>query len=93
MGAIDTDHQYRRERCDFNSHPHQTDIVCHQREIHGEHQHLVHRMIEAYGDWRQPADLNLVADIARAENTGGEGNESGQDDEDPVEVVHQQIIA
>ena len=58
-----------------------------------EHQHLVHGVIEAQIGRRQPAGLELVADVARAEHAGGEADEGGEHDEDDVEVVDQQIAA
>ena len=69
------------------------DIVGDQRQVHGEHQHLVHGVIEAQMRRRQPADLDLVADIARAEHAGGEADEGREHDEDVVEIVDQQIGA
>src|SRR5262245_43392830 len=91
MGAVDADHRHGGERCELNRDPHHADIIGDQREIHGEHQGLVHRVIESHIDWRQPADLDLVVDIARAEHAGGEAHEGGEHDEDLVEVVQQQI--
>ena len=93
MGAVDADHQHGGERRELDRHPHQADIVGDQREVHREHQHLIHRVIEAQVGRRQPAGLQLVADIARAEHAGGEADEGGQHDEDVVEVVDQQIGA
>src|SRR5262249_43327410 len=72
-------------------HPHHTDVVGKEREIHCEHQQLIHRVVEAQEPRRKPADLELVADIARAEYAGCEADERGQHDEHVVEVVHQQI--
>ena len=93
MGAVDADHQHGGQRRELDRDPHQADIVGDQREVHGEHQHLIHGVIEAHVGRRQPADLDLVADIARAEHAGGEADEGGQHDEDVVEVVDQQIAA
>ena len=87
VGAVDADHEHGGERRKLDRHPHHADIVGDQREVHREHQHLVHRVIEAQECRRQPADLELVADIARAEHAGGEADEGGQHDEDVVEVV------
>src|SRR5215475_4687575 len=91
MGAVDADHQHGGERCELDRDPHHADIVGDQREIHGEHQGLIHRVVESHIDRRQPADLDLVVDIARAEHAGGEAHEGGEHDEDLVEVVQQQI--
>src|SRR5215467_12928655 len=91
MGAIDADHRHGGERRELDRDPHHADIVGDQREIHGEHQGLVHRMIESHKDWSQPADLDLMVDIARAEYAGGESHEGGEHDKDLVEIVHQQI--
>jgi hypothetical protein len=48
-------------------------------------------MVEAQESRREPADLELVADIAGAEHAGREADERGQHDEHVVEIVHQQI--
>jgi hypothetical protein len=93
VGAVDADHQHGGERGHLDRHPHQPDIVGDQREVHGEHQHLVHGMIEAHEPRAEPAGLDLVADIAGAENAGGEADKRREHDEDLVEVVHQQIWA
>ena len=93
VGAVDADHQHGGERRELDRHPHHADIVGDEREVHREHQHLVHRVIEAQERRGQPADLELVADIARAEHAGGEADERGQHDEHVVEVVDQQIGA
>jgi hypothetical protein len=47
MGAIDADHEHGRERRQLDRDPHHADIVGDEREVHGEHQHLVHRVVEA----------------------------------------------
>ena len=47
---------------DLDGDPHQADIVRDQREVHREHQHLVHGVVEAEVGGCQPADLQLVAD-------------------------------
>jgi len=62
----------------------QPDIVRGQPEIHREHQELIHGVIEAQVAGRQPADLQLVADITALKNAGRETDESGQDDEHVV---------
>src|SRR6185312_14812802 len=93
VGAVDADHQHRGQRRHLDCNPHQADIVSHQREVHREHQRLVHRMIEAHEARRQTANLDLVADIARAEHGGGEADQRGQRDEDLVEVVYQKILS
>ncbi len=91
MGAIDADHQHRGQRGDFHRHPHQADIVRHERQIHAEHHGLVHGVVEAQVDWRQPPAVELMGDIARAEDGGGEADEGIEHDEDDVEVVDQHI--
>jgi hypothetical protein len=80
--AIDADHEHGRERREFDRHPHHADIVGDEREIHREHQHLVHRVVEAQHARSQAPDLEFMADIARAEHAGGEADESRQHDED-----------
>ena len=91
MGAVDADHQHGGQRRQLDRHPHQADIVGDQRQVHGEHQHLIHGVIEAQIGRRQPAGLELVGDIAGAEHAGGEADEGGEHDEDDVEVVDQEI--
>ena len=91
--AVDADHENGGERRHFDRHPHQADIVGDQRQVHGEHQHLIHGVIKAHERRRQAPDLELMADIARAENAGREADEGGQHDEGGVEIVDQQIEA
>ena len=45
--AVDADHQHGGQRRQLDRDPHQADIVGDEREVHAEHQHLVHRVIEA----------------------------------------------
>ena len=47
MRAVDADHHHRGERRKLDRHPHHADIVGDEREVHGEHQHLIHGVIEA----------------------------------------------
>ena len=47
VGAVDADHQHRGQRRELDRDPHQADVVRDQREVHGEQQDLVHRVIEA----------------------------------------------
>ena len=48
VGAIDADHQHGGEGRHLDRDPHQADIVGDQRQIHREHQHLIHGVIEAH---------------------------------------------
>jgi hypothetical protein len=59
--AVDADHQHGGQRRQLDRHPHQADVVGDQRQVHAEHQHLVHGVIEAQVGRRQPAGLQLVA--------------------------------
>src|SRR5207245_571868 len=52
---------------------------------------LIHRVVEAQEPRREPSDVELMADIARAEYAGCEADERGQHDEDVVEIIHQEI--
>jgi hypothetical protein len=45
--AIDADHQHSGQRRQLDRHPHQPDVVRQERQIHAEHQHLVHGVVEA----------------------------------------------
>src|SRR6185437_5245567 len=91
--AIDPDHHHGGQRGNLDRDPHEPDIVGHQRQVHGEHQHLVHGMVEAQVSGRQPACLELVRDVTRAEDAGGEADESVEGDEHHVEIVDDQVIA
>ena len=91
VGAIDTDHEHRGQRRELDRHPHDADIVGDEREIHREHQQLIHGVVEAQEPRCEPAGLELMADIARAEHAGREADERGQHDEDVVEIIHKQI--
>src|SRR4051794_7666245 len=93
VGAIDADHQHRRQRCEFDRHPHQADIIRYEREIHAEHHGLIHGMIEAQVNRRQPLAVELMRDIARAEDAGGEADEGIEHDEDDVQIVDQHVGA
>ena len=75
VGAVDADHHHGGQRGDLDRHPHQADIVRDQREVHREHQDLIHGVIEAQIGGRQPAGLELVRDIARAEHARREADE------------------
>ena len=93
VGAIDADHQHRGQRRHLDRHPHQADIVGDERQIHREHQHLIHGVIEAHERRRQPSGFQLVGDVARAEHAGGEADERREHDERSVEIVDQEIRA
>ncbi len=93
MRTVNADHQYGGQRRHLDCDPHEADIVGNQREVHREHQHLIHGMIEAHESRRQPADLDLMPDVTRAEHAGRKTDECRQNDEDLVEVVDQQIGA
>ena len=93
VGAVNADHQHRGQGGELDRHPHQADIVGDERKIHREHQHLIHGVIEAHEGRRQPADFELMADIARAEDAGGEADERREHDERAVEIVDEKIRA
>src|SRR5713226_9114031 len=76
---------------ELDRHPHHANVVSDEREIHREHQQLIHRVVEAQKSGREPPDIELMADITRAEYAGGETDERGQHDEHVVEIVHQEI--
>ena len=91
--AIDADHHHGRKRRDLDADPEQADVVGDERHIHRADHRLVQRVIEAQERRRQPAGLELMADIARAEDRRGEGDEGGQRDEIDVEIVDDQDVA
>ena len=49
-------------------------------------------MIETQIAGRQPPGFDLVADIARAENAGGETDERVEHDEDDIEIVGEEKV-
>src|SRR5580700_10131430 len=91
VGAVDADHHHRGQRRQLDGDPHHADIVGDQREIHREHQHLVHGMIEAHEARRELAVLELVTDVACAEYAGGKSDERREHDKGAVEVVDKEI--
>ena len=87
---IDADHQDGGQRRQLDRDPHQAHVVREQRQVHREHERLIHGVIEAQVDTRQAAGLELVRDVARAEHAGGEAHEGIEDDEYDVDVVDDQ---
>jgi hypothetical protein len=90
--AIDADHHHRRESGHLDPDPQQPDIVGDQRDVHRAHHGLIERVIEAQVEGRQPADVELMADIRGAENAGREADKGGEGDEVDVEIVDQHDI-
>src|SRR4029077_6078454 len=93
VGAVDADHQHRRQRRELDRDPHQADVVGDERKVHREHQGLIHRVIEAQIGPRQAPGLQLMADVACREHGRGEAHGRRQHDEDGVWGVDQQIAA
>ncbi len=93
MRAIDADHQHRGQGCDFHRDPHQADIVRHESQVHAEHHGLIHGVVETQVDRRQPAGVEFVRDVARAEDAGRESetHEGIEHDEDDVQIVDQHV--
>src|SRR5581483_3900438 len=89
--AVDADHEHGGERGQLDGDPHQADVVGEQPQVHGEHQGLIHRVVEAQMRRGEPADLQLVADVAGAEGAGGEADEGAEHHEHDVEVVDEQV--
>ena len=52
VGAVDADHEHGGQSRQLDGDPHQSDIVGDQREIHREHQRLIHRVIKAHESGR-----------------------------------------
>ena len=75
----------------LDRHPHQADVVGDQREVHREQQHLVHGVVEAEVNRGEATSLQLMGDVACAEDTRGESDEIVEDDEDDVEIVDQEV--
>ena len=91
LRAIDADHQHRRQRGELDRHPHQSDIVGDQREVHRKQEELIHRVVKAQMHRRQPPRLDLVRDIGRAEHARGKADERIEHDEDDVEFVDENV--
>ena len=91
MGPIHADHQHGGERGKLDRNPHQPDVVGQERQVHGEQQDLIHRMVEAQIGRCEPPGLQFVTDITGAEDAGREADEAVEHDEDDVEIVDQQI--
>ena len=87
MGSIDADHDNGRQGRQLDRHPHQADIVGNQREIHAEHHHLIHRVIETQIVRRQAPGFQFMADIAGAKHAGCEADKGTEYDEDDIEIV------
>jgi hypothetical protein len=85
--AVEAHHQHRRQCGAFDRHPHQAEIVGGERQQHGENESLIHAMIEAQVGRLHPADLDLMIDIAGAEQAGGEGDERSQRHQIDIEIV------
>jgi hypothetical protein len=91
VGAVDADHQHGSQCRKLDRDPHQPDIVGDQREVHGEHQHLVHRVIEPQKHRREAPDLQLMPYVAGAEHARRESHERGEHDEDVIEIIDVEI--
>src|SRR5690606_12571425 len=63
------------------------------RQVHAEHHHLIHRMVEAQVGRGHAADLQLVADIAGREEGRRETDQGVQNDKDNVQVVDAEKIS
>jgi hypothetical protein len=92
MSAIDADHEHGGQRGKLHRHPHQTDVVRHERQVHAEHHDLVHGVVEPQVRCGQPAGVQLVRNVGGTEHTGGEADECVEHDENDVEIVDQQIL-
>ena len=88
-----TEPRMKYKRCDLEADPQQPDIVGNQRHVHRADHRLIERVVIAQEFRRQPAGFELVADVARAENRGGECDEGGERDEIDVEIVEDQDVA
>ena len=93
MGAIDADHEHGGERGKLDRHPHQTDVICGEPEVHRKHQGLIHGVVKAQMIGREPADFQFVSDVAGAEYAGREGDEGRQHDESVVQIVDEKVIS
>src|SRR5205807_1991956 len=89
--AVEADHHHRGESGELDRHPHEPDVVGDEREVHGEHQELIHRVIEAQVARLEPAGLELVRDIAGAEEAGGEADQPADQKKHGVDIVDEEI--
>src|SRR5205807_3875384 len=91
-GAVDADHHHGREGRHLDADPEHADVVGDQRQVHGAHHRLIERMVEPQEIRSEPAGLELVADVARAEDAGGEADEGRERDQIDVEIVDEQHV-
>src|SRR6185437_3074778 len=60
-------------------------------QVHAKHHDLEHRVVTSQVGEVQFPRLQLMADIARAEDAGGEADQGIEHDEDDVQIVHGKV--
>ncbi len=86
--AVERDQQDSRQGRALDRDPEHAQIVGGERQQHGEHEGLVHAVIDPYA---AEVDASLGTDMAHIgprEDGGGETHERGQDDEIDIEGIH-----
>ena len=90
-GPVDPDHDDGHQRREFQTHPHQADIVGEKREVHPAHHGLEHGVVIPDEAGRQVSRLDLVLDVTPAENRRGETDKRVQNDEEDIEIVEDDV--
>ena len=91
-GPVDPDHDNGHQRCEFQTDPHQADIIGQKREVHPAHHGLEHSVVRPDKAGGQVARLDLVLDITSAEHRCGETDKRVQNDEEDIEIVEDDVI-
>ena len=91
-GPVDPDHDNGHQRCEFQTHPHQADIVGKKREVHPAHHGLEHGVIIPDEAGCQVSRFDLVLDVAPAEHGRCEADKRVQNDEEDIEIVEDDVI-
>ena len=91
--AVERDQQHGGQRRRLHRHPEDAEVVGGQRHQHGEHEELVHALVEAQARRGEPAVVGLVPHVGAGEDAGGQADEGGQGDEEDVERVDEELLA
>ena len=90
--AIQAHQQHRGQSRRFHRHPQNADVVGQQRQQHGEHEHLIHAVIEPQAARRQLAARLFDAHVDAAEQRGGKADECGQRNQEDVESIDEEQL-
>ena len=89
---VERDQQHRGERCRLHGDPQQSHVVGRERQQHGEHEELVHAVIQAQAPGRHPAVLHLHAHVGAREQGSGEAHEGRQRYQEDIEGVDEELL-